>query len=128
MIIVMMMHVLSRQEASFPSILRASRVATTLLITSYLFVLNLKALIADLRRQGSASMSITIDDVHDMLRVFKLTANPFNSFIAKAADSGESYDTKPNPRLRPVSFSTIILTLNKFPYKQNNLYISRLVK
>jgi hypothetical protein len=45
----------------------------------------------------------------------KLTANPFSSLMAIAAESGESYETNPNPRLLPVSFSTIIRTLSKFP-------------
>lgn len=45
----------------------------------------------------------------------ELTANPFSSLMAIAAESGESYETNPNPRLLPVSFSTMIRTLSKFP-------------
>ena len=57
-----------------------------------------------------------------------LTANPFNSLMAIAADSGESYDTNPKPRLRPESLSTMIRTLSKLPYGENKWYMSRLVK
>lgn len=45
----------------------------------------------------------------------RLTTNPFNSLIARAAASGLSYETNPKPLLLPVSFSTIILTLKSVP-------------
>ena len=59
---------------------------------------------------------------------FELTEKPLSSLIANAAESGLSYETNPNPRDRPVSFSTMILTLRRLPYGTKSWYISTLVK